>query len=115
MVKDELLLYLRRSDVRALCKNLDCVGLLREAFSLHASEQTIVPEEAYLGWRNGSQQLRSLGMPAYVGGRFQTAIRRISTATSLALTVLLSFMITRQVASSALWKERICLVLERPP
>jgi ornithine cyclodeaminase len=77
MVKDELLLYLRRSDVRALCKNLDCVGLLREAFSLHASEQTIVPEEAYLGWRNGSQQLRSLGMPAYVGGRFQTAGTKI--------------------------------------
>ena len=48
MVKDEPLLYLRRRDVRKLCENLDCVGLLREAFSLHASEQTIVPEEAYL-------------------------------------------------------------------
>ena len=47
-------------------------------------------------------------MPAYIGGRFQTAgtksltvIRRTSIATYRELTVLLLFMITRQAESHA--------------
>jgi ornithine cyclodeaminase/alanine dehydrogenase-like protein (mu-crystallin family) len=51
MADDDPLLYLRRSDVQEIIQTLDCVKLLREAFSLHASGETIVPEEAYLSWR----------------------------------------------------------------
>lgn len=83
MADDDPLLYLRRTDVQEIIQTLDCVKLLREAFSLHASGDTIVPEEAYLSWRNGSEQIRSLGMPAYVGGHFQTAGTKIINSNPL--------------------------------
>lgn len=77
MIEEDSLLYLRRTDVQKLCQAIDSVELLRKAFSLHALGRTVVPDETYLSWRNGSEQIRSLGMPGYVGGKFQTAGTKI--------------------------------------
>ena len=41
---------------------------MRETFRAHASGETILPDEAYLGWTNPrGEQVRSLNMPGYVG------------------------------------------------
>ncbi|GCE50451.1 ornithine cyclodeaminase [Thermosporothrix hazakensis] len=67
-------LYLTREDVMRVCADLDSTVIMREAFHLHESGQTILPDEAYLGWVNGEgEHVRSLNMPAYVGGEIQFA------------------------------------------
>lgn len=72
------LLYLNRSEVEQLCAEVDTVAVIREAFALHGSAQTLLPDEAYLGWKNeAGEQVRSLNMPAYVGGSFQMAGTKI--------------------------------------
>ncbi|MEO7020529.1 MAG: ornithine cyclodeaminase [Ktedonobacteraceae bacterium] len=71
---EDAILYLCRQDVEHLCTKIDSIAVLREVFSLHASRQTILPDEAYLGWTNVHQEnVRSLNMPAYVGGTFDIA------------------------------------------
>ncbi|GCF08355.1 ornithine cyclodeaminase family protein [Dictyobacter arantiisoli] len=68
------ILYLSQKDVEQICQELDSVEIIREAFILHGSGQTVLPDEAYLTWRNGhGEQVRSLGLPAYVGGAINKA------------------------------------------
>lgn len=72
------LLYLKRSEVEQLCTEIDTVAVIREAFALHGSGQTILPDEAYLGWQNADgDQVRSLNMPALMQGSFQMAGTKI--------------------------------------
>ncbi|MGH2509727.1 MAG: ornithine cyclodeaminase family protein [Ktedonobacteraceae bacterium] len=71
---EDSILYLCRQDIEQICAQVDSVAVIREVFSLHASRQTILPDEAYLGWTNAHQEdVRSLNMPAYVGGTFDIA------------------------------------------
>lgn len=72
-LEDGTLLYLQRQDVEAISGEFDCVEVLRQVFALHGSGNTVLPAEAALRWNNGGEQLRSLGMPAYVGGSFDAA------------------------------------------
>lgn len=68
------MIYLSRREVEEICKELDVIALVKEVFRLHGSGQTILPEEAYLGWKAPQgEAVRSLNMPAYVGGKFQVA------------------------------------------
>jgi ornithine cyclodeaminase/alanine dehydrogenase-like protein (mu-crystallin family) len=72
------ILYLTRAEVEAACRGIDTVALAQEVFSAHGSDQTILPDEAYLGWQNcNSEAVRSLNMPAYVGGNFRSAGTKI--------------------------------------
>ena len=67
--KDDRILYLSSKDVRHACEEIDSVTVIREVFGLHGSGQTILPDEAYLGWMNEQgESVRSLNMPAYLGG-----------------------------------------------
>ncbi len=76
--RDESILYLCGSDVEMACKEFDSVEIIREVFSMHGSGQTILPDEAYLTWKNGKdEQVRSLNMPAYLGGSLRTAGTKI--------------------------------------
>ncbi|GCE49821.1 ornithine cyclodeaminase [Thermosporothrix hazakensis] len=66
--------YLSRKDVMRACADLDSVAVMREVFQLHGRGQTILPDEAYLGWVNEEgEHVRSLNMPAYVGGAIRFA------------------------------------------
>lgn len=76
--QENQILYLKRQDVEHLCQEIDSVEVMREVFRLHGSEQTILPDEAYLGWDNHlNERVRSLNMPAYVGGAWQSAGTKI--------------------------------------
>ena len=69
MLADDAILYLCRSDVEEACRRIDSVEIIREVFKMHGSGQTILPDEAYLSWRNRcGESVRSLNMPGYVGG-----------------------------------------------
>ncbi|GCE14522.1 ornithine cyclodeaminase [Tengunoibacter tsumagoiensis] len=75
---DESLLYLCRKDVEQLCSTIDTVAIIREVFRLHSLQQTVLPDEAYLGWENPlGETVRSLNMPAYVGGELTAAGTKI--------------------------------------
>ena len=72
------ILYLRREDVEMACKDVDSVAAIREVFLLHGTGQTILPDEAYLGWENQlGEQVRNLNMPGYVGGSLKVAGTKI--------------------------------------
>ncbi|GLV53948.1 ornithine cyclodeaminase [Dictyobacter sp. S3.2.2.5] len=72
------LLYLKRADVIEASRSLDSVDVLRQVFRLHALHETLLPDEAYLGWRNREDEsLRSLNMPSYLGGEFDAAGTKI--------------------------------------
>ncbi len=72
------ILYLSRKNVEFICQELDSVEIMREVFKLHGSHQTVLPDEAYLTWQNAhGEQVRSLGMPAYVGGAVNMAGTKI--------------------------------------
>jgi ornithine cyclodeaminase/alanine dehydrogenase-like protein (mu-crystallin family) len=74
----EHLLYLNGQEVRAICRDLDPIAIIREVFRLHSAGETILPDEAYLGWKTKrNEAVRSLNMPAYVGGSFQAAGAKI--------------------------------------
>jgi ornithine cyclodeaminase len=61
------ILYLRRRDVEAVCREIDSVAVMRHVFELHGSNRTILPDEAYLAWTNErGESVRSLNMPAYL-------------------------------------------------
>src|SRR5437660_393125 len=71
-------LYLSHDEVVEACAELDSVAIIRDVFRLHGSGQTILPDEAYLGWENSlGEQVRSLNMPAYVGGNIKSAGTKI--------------------------------------
>jgi ornithine cyclodeaminase/alanine dehydrogenase-like protein (mu-crystallin family) len=74
----EGLLYLTSQEVRSICKEIDSIALMREVFHLHGSSDTVLPEEAYLTWKTmRNESVRSLNMPAYVGGKFRAAGTKI--------------------------------------
>src|SRR5258708_34295993 len=71
--REEQILYLSRKDVELACSNIDVVAVIRDLFKLHGSGQTILPDEAYLGWANDQgEQVRSLNMPGYIGGNLNS-------------------------------------------
>ena len=72
------ILYLCRREVKLACAEIDSIAVMREVFALHGSGQTILPDEAYLAWRNSSgESVRSLNMPGYVGGNLHAAGSKI--------------------------------------
>jgi len=74
----EHLLYLNGQEVKKICQDIDAVALIRQVFQLHRAGETILPDEAYLGWNTPhNETVRSLNMPAYLGGRFQSAGTKI--------------------------------------
>lgn len=75
---DPGILYLSRRDVETACADIDSVEVIREVFRMHGSGQTILPDEAYLGWTNSAgENVRSLNMPGYVGGSLNAAGTKI--------------------------------------
>ncbi|GCF07275.1 ornithine cyclodeaminase family protein [Dictyobacter arantiisoli] len=71
-------LYLSRVDVVKASQSVDSVEVMRQVFGLHASHETLLPDEAYLGWQNQKQEsLRSLNMPSYLGGDLDIAGTKI--------------------------------------
>lgn len=76
--QENRILYLSRKDVECACREIDSIAVMREVFRLHASGQTVLPDEAYLGWVNHlGERVRSLNMPAYVGGSWSSAGTKI--------------------------------------
>jgi ornithine cyclodeaminase len=72
------ILYLCQREVELVCGKIDSVAVMRDVFTLHGSNQTILPGEAYLSWTNEKgEQVRSLNMPGYVGGSFNMAGTKI--------------------------------------
>jgi ornithine cyclodeaminase len=75
---DESILYLSHKDVKQLCNDIDSIAVIGEVFRLHGSGQTILPDEAYLGWQNeAGEQVRNLNMPGYLGGSLNVAGTKI--------------------------------------
>lgn len=75
---DDYILYLCQKDVARACQELDSVAVMREVFMLHNVGQTILPDEAYLGWANDQgEDVRSLNMPGYIGGSLGIAGTKI--------------------------------------
>jgi ornithine cyclodeaminase len=76
--RENRILYLSRKDVEFACGGIDVVGVIHDLFKLHGSGQTILPDEAYLGWTNDrGEQVRSLNMPGYIGGSLNSAGTKI--------------------------------------
>ncbi len=72
------ILYLCRQEVERACREIDSVAVIREVFRLHSAGETILPDEAYLGWSNDEgESVRSLNMPGYVGGSLRAAGTKI--------------------------------------
>jgi len=72
------ILYLCKKDVELACRELDSVAIIREVFRMHGSGQTILPDEAFLGWINDQgESVRSLNMPGYIGGSWDVAGTKI--------------------------------------
>ena len=70
--RSDCILYLNRQDVELACSEIDSVAVVKEMFRMHATGQTILPDEAYLGWTNAyGESVRSLNMPGYLGGSLQ--------------------------------------------
>ena len=75
---EDHILYLSRREVEVACNRIDSVAVMRDVFRLHGSGQVILPDEAYLSWANDrDEQVRSLNMPAYVGGSLSIAGTKI--------------------------------------
>lgn len=63
------ILYLSQKDVRQACQEIDSVAVIREVLRLHGTGETILPEEAYLSWKNKQgEAVRSLNMPGHISG-----------------------------------------------
>lgn len=78
MADTERILYLNHQDVKLLGDEIDSVAVIRDAFKAHIAGQTVLPEEAYLGWANSDgETVRSLALPGYLGGPFGTAGTKI--------------------------------------
>jgi len=75
---EDRILYLSRKDVVSVTDDLDVVGAIREVFALHGMGETVLPDEAYLGWKNSlGETVRSLSLPGYVGGSLKSAGTKI--------------------------------------
>lgn len=61
--------YLNRREVIEASGGLSPVEIIREALVLHATQNTTLPEEAYLGWMTSSKHpARSLALPGALWG-----------------------------------------------
>jgi 2,3-diaminopropionate biosynthesis protein SbnB len=68
------LLYLSGRDVATACRDFDPVPVVADALAQHAFGHTVLPEEAYLGWRAATgDPARILAMPGLIDGRQATA------------------------------------------
>lgn len=75
------ILYLNRKNIEQICDSINPVKIVTNALIHHATKQTVLPEESYLGWTNTREEhLRSLNMPSYIGGEFQAAGTKIINA-----------------------------------
>lgn len=75
---DDRILYLCRKEVELACREIDSVAVIRDVFALHNSDETILPDEAYLPWTNEKgEHVRNLNMPGFVGGSFNMAGTKI--------------------------------------
>ena len=75
---EDSILYLNRNDVENVCNTIDPVAVIRDVFKMHASDQVILPDEAYLSWTNDQdEQVRSLNMPTFIGGSLNIAGTKI--------------------------------------
>ncbi len=78
ITREDSILYLNRKDVESVSASIDGVAVIRDLFKLHGSGQTLLPDEAYLGWTNDrGEQVRSLNMPGYIGGSLNVAGTKI--------------------------------------
>src|SRR5260370_1008247 len=78
MTSEEKILYLSREEVLQACKHIDSIAIMYQLFKMHASGQTLLPDEAYLTWTNGKgENVRSLHMPGYIGGEVGMAGAKI--------------------------------------
>lgn len=60
-------LYLSRQEVVSCCAGIDVVGVVAEALKSHAKDETVIPEEAYLGWQTPDGfSARCLAMPGAI-------------------------------------------------
>jgi ornithine cyclodeaminase/alanine dehydrogenase-like protein (mu-crystallin family) len=72
------MLVLSAVEVEQLCDQLDIPGIIADVLRLHASGQTVLPAEAYLGWTSPQGgRARSLNMPGYIGGHIHAAGSKI--------------------------------------
>jgi ornithine cyclodeaminase/alanine dehydrogenase-like protein (mu-crystallin family) len=79
--KEDKILYLNRKDVVSVCADVDVVAAIRDVFKLHGLGQTVLPDEAYLGWTTPQgETVRSLSLPGYVGGSLNSAGTKIINA-----------------------------------
>jgi ornithine cyclodeaminase len=70
--------YLRKDEIKQICKDIDVIAVMREVFKMHAQGQVILPDEAYLSWQNDQNEpARSLNMPGYIGGSLRMAGTKI--------------------------------------
>jgi N-[(2S)-2-amino-2-carboxyethyl]-L-glutamate dehydrogenase len=67
-VREGTILYLSERDVVRALDGVDPVAAVASALAAHARGETILPHEAYLGWRHDGESLRSLSMPAVFDG-----------------------------------------------
>lgn len=66
---DDGIRYLNEAETRFICEHFDPLKVVRKALILHGSEETVLPAEAYLGWRAADgASARSLSMPAMLLG-----------------------------------------------
>jgi N-[(2S)-2-amino-2-carboxyethyl]-L-glutamate dehydrogenase len=78
ITREDRILYLNRKDVESISASIDGVAVIRDLFKMHGSGQTLLPDEAYLGWTNDrGEQVRSLNMPGYIGGSLNVAGTKI--------------------------------------
>lgn len=74
----DYILYLNKEEVIKICKKLEAVKIIKEAFRLHGTGNTILPDEAYLSWTNQENEAaRSLNMPVFIGENYQIAGTKI--------------------------------------
>ena len=71
---DDSICYLNEAETRFVCEHLDPIEVIRRALILHGSDETVLPAEAYLGWRAADgASARSLSMPAMLLGPDRSA------------------------------------------
>jgi ornithine cyclodeaminase/alanine dehydrogenase-like protein (mu-crystallin family) len=65
----EFINYLNEAETRQICEHFDPLEVVRRALIQHGREETVLPPEAYLGWRApDGASARSLSMPAMLRG-----------------------------------------------
>ena len=73
-ISEEHMLYLCQKVVEQIYQELDVIDIITTVLKLHSLGQTVLPAEAYLAWKNScGEDVRSLNMPAYIGGQYQVA------------------------------------------